>query len=283
MGFRSLRRSPGWPRPWWVPAAASRHRLVDRQAASPRLSTAILSTSPATYRPVSRTATRSQRSRCTSPAPRARARVGVHQQRAGVIDPPAVPEPPSQRTSAPEGVARAPGRQHLARFALEPRAERGHQRVQDRLHRRGLARRGQRERGRRVRQLGRELRRGHVQADAQHGPAVLRATLHEDARQLAAVDPDVVRPLDRGSAPARAPPRPRRPPRRPRAAAPRGAPRGRATTSDINTADPGGAVHERPWRPRPALCSAAVTSVPCGAPAPASALARALVESISRA
>ena len=30
---------------------------------------------------------------------------------------------------------------------------------------------------------------------------------------------------------------------------------------------PGGAVQVRPWRPRPAVCSAAVTSVPCGAPA----------------
>ncbi len=38
----------------------------------------------------------------------------------------------------------------------------------------------------------------------------------------------------------------------------------------------------RPWRPWPAVCSAAVTSVPCGAPAAASALARSLVESVRR-
>ena len=38
----------------------------------------------------------------------------------------------------------------------------------------------------------------------------------------------------------------------------------------------------RPWRPRPADCSLAVTSVPCGAPAPASSRARSLVESIRR-
>ena len=55
------------------------------------------------------------------------------------------------------------------------------------------------------------------------------------------------------------------------------------TTSDMSTALPAGAVHERPWRPRPALCSEAVTSVPCGAPAAARSLARALVESVSRA
>ena len=33
-------------------------------------------------------------------------------------------------------------------------------------------------------------------------------------------------------------------------------------------------VQVRPWRPRPALCSAAVTTVPCGAPAAASSRAR---------
>ena len=38
----------------------------------------------------------------------------------------------------------------------------------------------------------------------------------------------------------------------------------------------------RPWRPRPAYCSAAVTSVPCGAPAAASARARSLVEVVAR-
>ena len=37
----------------------------------------------------------------------------------------------------------------------------------------------------------------HVDPDPQHGPAVLRAPLHEDARQLAPVDQHVVGPLER--------------------------------------------------------------------------------------
>ncbi len=41
---------------------------------------------------------------------------------------------------------------------------------------------------------------------------------------------------------------------------------------------PAGALQRRPWRPRPALCSSAVTSVPLGAPATASSRARSLVE-----
>ena len=42
----------------------------------------------------------------------------------------------------------------------------------------------------------------------------------------------------------------------------------------------GGAAQVRPWRPRPSLCSPAVTTVPCGAPAAASSRARVLVESV---
>ncbi len=45
---------------------------------------------------------------------------------------------------------------------------------------------------------------------------------------------------------------------------------------------PAGADQRRPWRPRPAVCSEAVTSVPCGAPASASSRARSLVESVRR-
>ena len=37
---------------------------------------------------------------------------------------------------------------------------------------------------------------------------------------------------------------------------------GSRSTSDISTAEPGRAAQVRPWRPRPAVCSSAVTSVP---------------------
>jgi len=53
-------------------------------------------------------------------------------------------------------------------------------------------------------------------------------------------------------------------------------------TMDMSSARPAGALHVRPWRPRPARCSPAVTSVPCGAPAAASARATVLVESVTR-
>ena len=57
---------------------------------------------------------------------------------------------------------------------------------------------------------------------------------------------------------------------------------GSRTSTDTSSALPGGADQVRPWRPRPADCSAAVTTVPCGAPPSASARARALVESVVR-
>ena len=57
---------------------------------------------------------------------------------------------------------------------------------------------------------------------------------------------------------------------------------GSRSSSDISSALPAGADQRRPWRPRPALCSAAVTSVPCGAPANASSRARSFVESVRR-
>jgi hypothetical protein len=37
---------------------------------------------------------------------------------------------------------------------------------------------------------------GEIQADPDHGPAVLGAGLDQDAGELAAFEPDVVRPLD---------------------------------------------------------------------------------------
>ena len=53
-------------------------------------------------------------------------------------------------------------------------------------------------RGRGLAQLGRELVRGdrEVEADADHRPAVLRPRLDQDPGELAAVEPDVVGPLD---------------------------------------------------------------------------------------
>ena len=57
---------------------------------------------------------------------------------------------------------------------------------------------------------------------------------------------------------------------------------GSRRTRLISSAVPGGADQVRPWRPRPADCSAAVTSVPCGAPACASARARSLVDAVAR-
>ena len=107
--------------------------------------------------------------------------------------------------------------------------------------------------------------------------------LDQDAGQLAAVDPDVVGPLDRAldaRAPAPRPPRRRRAARR--AAAAGGARRAGAGSPSRAAPCRRGAVQVRPWRPRPAVCSAAVTTVPCGAPASASSRARVLVESVTR-
>ena len=53
-------------------------------------------------------------------------------------------------------------------------------------------------------------------------------------------------------------------------------------TSDAISARPGGADQVRPCRPRPAVCSRAVTSVPCGAPPAASSRACVFVDSVRR-
>ena len=118
--------------------------------------------------------------------------------------------------------------------------------------------------------------RRHVQADAEHRPALLGAPLDQDAGHLAAVDPDVVRPLDR------APPRGSASHTATAAASGRALVAARAAPPTSAPPIRGGAVHARPWRPRPAVCSSAVTSVPCGAPASASSLARSFVESVTR-
>ena len=57
---------------------------------------------------------------------------------------------------------------------------------------------------------------------------------------------------------------------------------GSRMTTEQSSARPAGATHTRPCRPRPAVCSAAVTTVPWGAPAAASSRARTFVESIRR-
>ena len=91
----------------------------------------------------------------------------------------------------------------------------------------------------------------HVQPDAEHRPALLRPPLDEDPRELAAVDPDVVRPLDRGARPGTAP---RRRPRRPPAAAARPARAAPATSARRIAAAPstrGPGARGRPSARRP--------------------------------
>ena len=102
--------------------------------------------------------------------------------------------------------------------------------------------------------------------------------LDQDPGDLAAARPDVVRPLDRARRPATAS---AHAPRPPRAAAAR-----RELAQHHRhqrRAARGGAVHARPWRPRPAVCSSAVTSVPCGAPASGELASRARSSSPSSA
>ena len=116
--------------------------------------------------------------------------------------------------------------------------------------------------------LGRPVR---VDPDPDDRPRIVRPEpvgLAEDAGQLAdarhrsSID-EVVRPLqaDRAAARARRPPPPRRPSRgsSPRRAArpDPGASHVGRKPSDRRSARPGGAVHVRPSRPRPAVCSSA--------------------------
>ena len=96
--------------------------------------------------------------------------------------------------------------------------------------------------------------------------------LDEDPRELAAVEQHVVGPLDAGRRPGEVGDREPGAQGEQRVCSRR--------RSEHRSAWPCGAVHVRPCRPRPAVCSPAVTSVPCGAPAAASARARSLVEPI---
>ena len=112
----------------------------------------------------------------------------------------AVPRPPFHADlAAGERVARAVGVHRRAR-ASRPSAVR-EAREQRREHRLDVGRRAA-ERRRQLAQLGREgsALDGDVDADPEHDPALLRPALGEDARDLAAVEQHVVRPLDRGCA-----------------------------------------------------------------------------------
>ena len=219
-----------------------------------------------------------QRSRCTSPAcQRHAARAGVHEQGAALVDAGGRPLAAAPAHLGPaQRVAAAPLRQHLGQRRREPLVQSPEQ-GREHLARWSAARAARRPARWRspAARAGSVRRRGHVQADAEHGPPLLRPALHEDPGELAAVHQHVVGPLDRGSRPA--PPRPPPPP--PPAAPTRAA---GAAPPTAARREPGAATQPRPWRPRPAVCSSAVTTVPCGAPPSASALARSLVESTER-
>ena len=182
--------------------------------------------------------------RCPSHSPRRLAAPGRCPPRPGDLA-------PAQR------VARAPRlERRLGRLGEAP-LERGEQPRERRLdraarqaERRRRQRRGRVARSRRRAQLVGQLIQldGDVQADPEHRPALLRASLDEDPRELrealgrARGEHDVVRPLDRGVRR----PRRRRPPRRRSAAAAAAASAAPATS----------AARCRPARPAPALASA---------------------------
>ena len=120
---------------------------------------------------------------------------------------------------------------------------------------------------------------GHVQTDPQHGPRFLQAALDEDPGNLreggpVLLDHDVVGPLDLRPSPTTS--------ATATAAASGSIREGSRRTTDSSSELPAGAAQARPCRPRPALCSPAVTIVPWGAPASASSRARELVESVRR-
>ena len=96
-------------------------------------------------------------------------------------------------------VALAPGVHDLRPGSREPVFEQREQPLE-----RGLDRvRRQSERARALAQLRRELRHvdRDVDADAEHRPVLLRAALDQDARDLAALQLDVVGPFQRGAGP----------------------------------------------------------------------------------
>ncbi len=231
-----------------------------------------------------------------------------------------VPIWPFQRTSRPSSASRArTALEHLVGAGAEPaleRAEQGRQRRLDRTRLEPERAGAVAEVGREVLRPQR-----HVQADPDDRPPFLHARFDEHARDLAPVHEHIVGPFDRHPRPGSGHPRhgtghPRHGTGHPRHGTghPRhgtGHPRpepaaattatddsttsatatpatsgsnrgGSRTTIEHSSARPAGADQVLPWRPRPADCSAAVTSVPCGAPRPANSRARAFVESVSR-
>ena len=163
---------------------------------------------------------------------------------------------PAQRVALAVGARAAPRRRARARRSSSPQQPVAHGRRCPRAARPSVAAVS------RAAPAGRSATsQRDVEADAEHGPALLRAPLDQDARDLAVVEQHVVGPLDPRAVAARLAPR-----RRPRrAAAGRGG--SRRTSAHEQRAARRAPTSVRPWRPRPAVCSAAVTSVPCGAPA----------------
>ncbi len=118
------------------------------------------------------------------------------------VDPRRAPVAARPRDVAPaQGVAGAPRVEERGR----PERQRALEGVeQPREHRFDVARFEAQRPGRRA-QVLRQVVGAYrdVQPDAEHGPAILRARLGEDARDLAAVEQHVVRPLDRRLRPGR--------------------------------------------------------------------------------
>ena len=191
----------------------------------------------------------------------------------------------ARRSAAPERIALPPRPRASSPAARPAVVERRQQRGEQRLGLLALAVRA----SPRCRAAPGAARRGRRRRSARcpvpPSPAEA-ARLDQDPGQLrellAAREHDVVRPLDE---------------RRPRSSEPgaastasqtataaaSGSSRGAGrSTSEASSELPGGADQRRPWRPRPAVCSEAVTSDPCGAPAAASSRARSLVESVRR-
>ena len=138
-----------------------------------------------------------QRLRWTSPAPRAtRSPPAVRTSRSPAsLTPSATPEPPSQEISRPRSASRSSQADRTSPGSrVDPGARASRRAPSAPPRRRGR----DRQRGGRLAQLGRELVGGdrEIEADADHRPPVLGPRLDQDPRQLAPVDPDVVRPLD---------------------------------------------------------------------------------------
>ncbi len=134
--------------------------------------------------------------RWTSPAPRAtRSPPAVRTSRSPVsLTPSATPEPPSQEISRPRSASRSSQAESTSSgLAVDPSPSLSSSAI-----------RASSAPGAEVSEVAVSRSSGgnssardrEVDPDADHRPAVLRPRLDQDPRQLAAVDPDVVRPLD---------------------------------------------------------------------------------------